>query len=343
LTSPKPTISAIVPAFEAADVLPRCLQALTAQEAPPESYEVIVVDDGSSEPIADLVPESMTLVRHEHNRGAAAARNSGAAAARGRVLLFIDADLIAHEQLITVTSELFRDEGRVAATGCYDASPANESPFARYKALWTWHCWQRSAGSSRESTHLQGAMAAVSREVFEQLGGFDERYRGGNVEDYEISQRLRGAGHCITFDERIGGRHHFPGFSTVARNYWNRTRMWMRLKATGMAFSSGQAGARSGAIAILALSSLGFLCLTTIHPIFLIAAGLCELGFLALLWPFLALARRRGGAPFAAYCGLCHFLLSVVIGAAALSSPLGSGSRDLHPTPAQGGGQPCPK
>ncbi len=337
MTSPNPTISAIIPAFEAADVLPHCLQALSAQDAPESSYEVIVVDDGSSESIAGLVPDAMTLVRHDHNRGAAAARNSGAASARGRILLFIDADLIAHEHLISATSELFEEEGRVAATGCYDPSPANEGRFARYKALWTWHCWQRSAGASRESTHLQGAMAAVSREVFEQLGGFDERYRGGNVEDYEISQRLRDAGHNIAFDERIGGQHHFPGFPTVARNYWNRTRMWMRLKATGMAFSSGQAGARSGVVALLALFSLSFLFLSVIHPAFFIASGLCELAFFALIWPFLALAQRRGGTSFAAYCALCHFLLCIVIGAAAVSSPLGTGSRDLQPTSTKGG------
>ena len=317
-------------------MLPLCLEALSSQDAPLGSYEVIVVDDGSSESIAGLVPESMTLVCHDQNRGAAAARNSGAASARGRVLLFIDADLIAHEHLITATSELFKEESRVAATGCYDASPANEGRFARYKALWTWHCWQRSAGESRESTHLQGAMAAVSREVFEQLGGFDERYRGGNVEDYEISQRLHDAGHSIAFDERIGGRHHFPGFPTVALNYWNRTRMWMRLKAAGMTFSSGQAGARSGAIALLALCSLSFLFLSIIHPAFFIASGLCGLGFFALLWPFLARAQRRGGASFAAYCGLCHFVLCVVIAAAAISSPLGAGSRDLQARSPQG-------
>jgi GT2 family glycosyltransferase len=335
LTDTTPTISAIIPAFEAADVLPRCLAALRDQSAAVASFEIIVVDDGSNEPLTDLVPESVTLLRHEQNRGAAAARNTGAATARGKVLLFVDADLVAHKGLIAATAELFERESLVAATGCYDAKPANEGWFARYKALWTWHCWQHSAGRSKQSSHLQGAMGAVSREVFEQHGGFDERYRGGNVEDYEFSQRLRDAGHHIVFDQRIGGRHHFPGFITVARNYWNRTRMWVRLKATGRTFSSGQAGARSGAIALLALCALICLLCSPLHTGLLVASGLSTLTFLCLMAPFLLLALRRDGPVFAVYCSLCHFALSMVIGAAALSSPLGTGSRDLQPTTRQ--------
>ena len=332
LTDTTPTISVIVPAFEAADFLPQCLTALHAQSAAIERFEIIVVDDGSNESIAEFIPESVTLLRHPQNRGAAAARNTGAATARGDILLFVDADLVAHIDLITATIELFEQESLVAATGCYGAKPANEGWFAGYKALWTWHCWQRSAGSSKRSSHLQGAMAAISREVFEQLGGFDERYRGGNVEDYELSQRLRKAGHHIAFDQRIGGRHHFPGFATVARNYWNRTRMWMRLKATGRSFSSGQAGASSAAIALLALCTLSCLLCSPIQPLLLVPSALSALFFLLLLSRFLLLALRSNGLLFAVYCSLCHFALGVVVGAAALSSPLGSGSRDLQPT-----------
>ena len=333
MTGPSPTISAIIPAFEAADVLPRCLKALRNQSAPPATFEVIVVDDGSSESLSALVPDSVTLLRHGHNRGAAAARNSGAAAARGCILLFVDADLVANKQLIAATAELFADGAVVAATGCYAINPVNDGWFAHYKALWTWQCWQRSTATSHQSSHLQGAMAAISREVFEELGGFDERYRGGNVEDYELSERLRGAGHQIAFDERIGGRHHFPSFAIVARNYWHRTRMWLRLKAGGAGFSSGQAGALSGVIALAALCSLACLILGPIHIAFVAASFGCGLTFVVLLAPFLRLAARRQGLRFALYCGATHFALSVVIGAAALSSPLGKGSRDLLPTP----------
>ncbi len=324
-----PALSIVVPAYKAAEVLPLCLAGLAEQTADEDSYEVLVVDDGSGEQLAELVEAPARLLRHDRNRGAAAARNTGAAQARAQLLLFIDADLIPEPSLVSSTLELFAgDQPPSAATGCYSPEPANDRAFAHYKALWTWHCWQQTGAQTGTSSHLQGAVAAISRDLFEQLGGFDEGYRGGNVEDYELSQRLRQAGHQIAFDMRMCGRHHFPGFVAVARNYWNRTRMWLRLKRAGMSFSSGQANRRSGAAAVLALGAGILHLLTAALPVALFAALALDLAFVALLAPFLSLAAKRRGLLFALYCCLCHYLLSIVIGLAALSSPLGRGSRD---------------
>jgi glycosyltransferase involved in cell wall biosynthesis len=87
-----PTVTVTIPVFNRHDVVRRALASVRLQEFP--DYEVIVVDDGSEPPLgADSGPGSgMRLLRHRRNRGAAAARNTAVAAARGRYVAFLDSD-----------------------------------------------------------------------------------------------------------------------------------------------------------------------------------------------------------------------------------------------------------
>src|SRR5580700_8153945 len=91
-----PAITAIIPTFNRAHIVARAVASVVSQELPPDhSIEVIVVDDGSSDaPAAALRPfgSQVTCIRHDRNEGAAAARNTGVAAARGDYLAFLDSD-----------------------------------------------------------------------------------------------------------------------------------------------------------------------------------------------------------------------------------------------------------
>ena len=107
--------------------------------------EVIVVDDHSRFQCADSRASRRPSRQTRANRGAAAARNTGARAARGGALLFLDSTSSPAQPRRGDPASLRRRQ-RVAATGCYAAEPANDTDFARYKALWTWYCWARSGG-----------------------------------------------------------------------------------------------------------------------------------------------------------------------------------------------------
>lgn len=322
-----PAVSVVIPAFGAERYLARCLSALAEQDAPPDRFEIIVVDDASPDAGAALAERAgARVLRHSTNRGAAAARNTGAAAAHGEVLLFLDADVVPAPTLVSACAAAFA-AGEAAATGRYEASPANAVAFARYKALWTWYCWERTGARTGESGHLQGALAAVRRDVFNRLGGFDETYEGGSVEDYEFSIRLVRAGHRIAFCEGMTGQHHFPGFGTVARNYWDRTRMWARLRPQDRSFSSGQANRRSATAAVCAAVAATGHVAWPLFPPLLPAALLADAAWLAASGPFLAFVARREGLAFAAYSAAVHFSLNAVVGAAAATTPLGRGSR----------------
>jgi glycosyltransferase involved in cell wall biosynthesis len=91
-----PTVSVIVPAHNGARRLPALLAALAAQAADPETYEVIVADDGSTDETASVIARSGTarLVRSAVNGGSYRARNLAIAEARGEILAFTDMDCV---------------------------------------------------------------------------------------------------------------------------------------------------------------------------------------------------------------------------------------------------------
>ena len=333
MRSESPILSVVIPAWNAAGHIQPCLEALAAQRVDPARFEVLVVDDCSPDATAQVAEElGARVVRHEVNGGAAAARNTGARAARGAVLLFLDSDVVPDLDLVAGCIDLFGFGRSVApapsvATGRYAPEPANDTPFARYKALWTWHCWEQTGARTGTSSHIQGALAAIGKDLFEELGGFDESYVGGSVEDYEFSLRLRERGLSVAFDDRLRGRHHFPGFGTVARNYWDRARMWARLGPKARGFSSGQASARSAISAVSALGSAAGHAAVPLLPLTLPLVAAADLGYALSAGPFLLFVARREGPRFALYAGAVHYALSAVVGAAALSAPFGAGSR----------------
>jgi glycosyltransferase involved in cell wall biosynthesis len=102
-----PTVSVIVPAYNSATTIVRALDTVFAQTWP--DFEVIVIDDGSDDDLEKvLLPYdgSVTLIRQQ-NHGAAAARNTGARAARGQYLAFLDADDFWHERKLELQLRAF--------------------------------------------------------------------------------------------------------------------------------------------------------------------------------------------------------------------------------------------
>src|SRR5689334_17055948 len=101
----RPLLTVAIPAFNNGHLLALTLDSLTRQTMPREDFEVVVIDDGSEptlEPTVRGFADRLQVVylRHSPNRGRAITRNRGIAAARGGVVLFIDADSCAHPRLV---------------------------------------------------------------------------------------------------------------------------------------------------------------------------------------------------------------------------------------------------
>src|SRR5690606_21958613 len=97
-------VSVIIPAHNAASTLGACLEALARLSAPP--YEILVVCDGCTDSTAQIArAAAVRVIEYPGRRGAAYARNIGAAAAQGDVFLFIDADCVAHSAVVSLCLE----------------------------------------------------------------------------------------------------------------------------------------------------------------------------------------------------------------------------------------------
>jgi glycosyltransferase involved in cell wall biosynthesis len=180
-----PRLSVVVPATDAPATLARCRSAIEAQLAADD--ELIVVSDGEA-------------------TGPAAARNAGAREATGDVLLFVDADVVVHEDaLARVRAAFGADRGLGGLFGSYDDSPGDDGTISSFRNLLHHHVHQSAPGVA--STFWAG-IGAVRRELFDSVGGFDERaYRHASIEDIELGMRLSAAGARIVLDPEVQGTH----------------------------------------------------------------------------------------------------------------------------------------
>jgi cellulose synthase/poly-beta-1,6-N-acetylglucosamine synthase-like glycosyltransferase len=190
-----PWISVVVPAFEASTQIERCLAALACQTLPAEQYEVIVVDDGSTDDTANRASRGAArVVRLPRNQGPAQARNAGLAAARGELVVFTDSDCEPTSGFLTALTAPMRDDGIAATKGVYMSN--QQALLARFVQLEYESRYQHTAAASNVD-FVDTYAACYRREHLVRLGGFDPHFRV--CEDQELSFRLAEAGLNMRF------------------------------------------------------------------------------------------------------------------------------------------------
>ncbi|MCU0611067.1 MAG: glycosyltransferase [Candidatus Eisenbacteria bacterium] len=186
--NPDTQVSVIVPVRNGAATLPRCLDALLGSGF--RDFELIVVDDGSDDGSGDLAAAcGCTVIRHETRRGPAAARNQGARAAKGEILVFTDSDVVFPHDGGRRIQEAFAAHPEAAAVqGIYRSPGPCSNPASRYQNDYYHYFCRRIPGSY--TNVFATWCAAVRRGAFDQVGGFDERIPDPTVEDEEFGYEL---------------------------------------------------------------------------------------------------------------------------------------------------------
>ena len=227
-----PYLSVIVPAHNSAAVLEQCLSALSASQLPRESWELVVVDDASTDETELIAARHADIaVRLAGNpHGPAYARNRGAEASRGAILVFVDADVVVHpDTLARVATVLARRPEVSALFGSYDVRPYHQGIVSQYRNLL--HHYVHLHGGGDAETFWSG-LGAMRRSVFFEVGMFDEwHYARPQIEDIELGRRLRRRGHRILLDPTVQATHlkEWTFWGMINTDFRNRGLPWMWL------------------------------------------------------------------------------------------------------------------
>ncbi len=213
----QPDYSVIVPAYQAADVIGSCVSALARQTLDRARYEIIVVDDGSTDRTADVAREAGAdrVLRVPHG-GPAAARNAGIAAAQGEIVLFTDADCEPAEDWIACMVAPLADPRIMGVKGTYRTRQT--SLIARLVQLEFEIRYARMAELERID-FIDTYAAAYRRALLVEHGGFDTAFPIPSAEDVDLSFRLARAGHWFVFAPDAWVWHRHP---TTLRRYLAR-------------------------------------------------------------------------------------------------------------------------
>ncbi len=289
----KPRVSVIVPAYNAAATLPGCLTALASQDYPRDAYEVIVVDDGSSDETPALAEAAGVRVIRQGHAGPAAARNRGAAAAEGELLLFTDADCEPTPGWISALAAAFQDPQVAGAKGAYLTRQRGLLP--RFTQLEYEDRYDRMAGQETID-FVDTYSAAYRREVFLANRGFDTVFPTASVEDQELSFRLAEKGYRLVFVSaaRVYHRHNPTLRAYVRRKfqigYWKA--LLARWHPGRMVRDSHTPQVLKLQMGLVALTLAGLAGGLLWRPA-LAMAGAATIAFLASTLPFVLKAWRR--------------------------------------------------
>ena len=194
--SAAPLFSVIVPTRDRPENVCTCLAALAEQRLASERFEVIVVDDGSATPIDPATFASIAIpatVVRQANRGPAAARNAGAALARGTLLAFLDDDCLpAPDWLEALEARSLAEPG--AALGGRTVNALPENPFSTASHLLSEYLVGYLNVDPACSRFHASNNFVVPADAFHAVGGFDETFSIAAAEDREFCGRWLAGG-----------------------------------------------------------------------------------------------------------------------------------------------------
>jgi glycosyltransferase involved in cell wall biosynthesis len=274
----RPAISVVVPAFQAETTIGQCIHSLREQTLSPEEYEILVVDDGSTDRTArEAQRAGAQVLRLPRNAGPAAARNAGIGRACGDIVVFTDADCEPRPDFVASLTEALRDPAVGGAKGVYLSN--QRALTARFVQL---EYEERYCHTARQASidFVDTYACCFRRADLLRAGGFDPRLR--ICEDQEMSFRLARSGVRMVF---------VPGARAVHRHiaslpgYWRKKFRTARWKARVLRKHPRKLLGDSHTPPLMKLEIL-LAC----------TAGVAGLSYLGTLAPFLVRAARRDPA-----------------------------------------------
>ena len=222
------TLSVIIPARNAARTLPALLDCILELSTPPGWKKEIVASytESNDDTLNVLESRAIKIVRSE-TPGPSAARNAGVRIATGSIYYFIDADArpVGDDflvRLIHSVEELGSQESFAGFGGPILLDPSqSHNPIAQADHFACWFNWSELRRNQRTTLFQPSVSLVMTRQVFESLGGFDERIRV--LEDFDLHQRALSAGYSFYFVQDFAVTHRARG--TLLKS-WRHSWYW---------------------------------------------------------------------------------------------------------------------
>ena len=221
ITFPTPDrveVSIIIPVFNQVDFTLACLDSVQ-QHTAEVSYEVIVVDDCSTDDTQRLMQQitGLRYLRADKNAGFTASCNRGAQAAKGKYLIFLNNDTTVTDGWLTSLLETYEFEPKAGLVGSKLVYPDGRLQEAGGIIWRDGSGWNRGKFQDpslpefnflREVDYCSAASAIIPRSLFEEVGGFDEKYSPAYYEDTDLAFKVAEAGHKVLYQPLSVVVHH---------------------------------------------------------------------------------------------------------------------------------------
>jgi glycosyltransferase involved in cell wall biosynthesis len=324
------TLSVIIPVYNGEETIAACLNSLYASTY--QDFETIVVDDGSTDGTTTVVKGfPCKLMECAVNGGPGAGRNLAAAHAAGRILFFLDADILIEPHTLSRIVAAFDSHPEISVLfGSYHSDCVPTDFYSRYKNLLHHYTHQNSR---EDATTFWSGAGAIRREAFFAVGGFDPRWRF--LEDVEMGLRLSQAGHRIRLDKRLFCYHckRYTLFGLIRSDVIGRAIPWTRLILATRRVRNDLNTQTHNMLSV----PLSFVLLAGLPAIVIWQGALVWAGLFALLvWlnrGFLGFVRRERGVGFASCATLMCWVGYLYSGVGLLLGILGH-LRDKRRRPA---------
>jgi len=271
-------LSVIIPVYNSEKTVRECVSSILNSDFD-RDFEVVVVDDGSTDRSIEKIKNLNVRIVRQENKGAAAARNTGARHTRSNLLVFVDSDVtFFKDTLRRIYGHLAKDDVDYVSVR-YSKRPLNQGCIHRYKALADYSYYYDFAYTKEQKrglirqTNISGGTEGYKKRIFDELGGFDEKVKGANIEREKLIAKLAQGNNMIA-DGKIRTNHYYPGFRKITKEYFKRTFHSMDLAVNKNYYSQPYMRQNSFRVALGALSAI---MLTLSSALFLI------FGY---IWPF---------------------------------------------------------
>jgi len=199
-------VSVVVPVYNGAEHIGDCIEALLDQDFASDQFEIIIVNNRSTDGTQEIIDRYPVRSLYESKRGPAAARNAGIRVSTAKFVAFNDADCIPHNDWLSKLISSMTDS--VCGAGGQVVSYYQDDVVSSYIDQIVFR--QRYNILQKSPPHITTANACYRRTSLEKIGLFDESFPFAAGEDRDLGERLAIAGEAFVFVEEAIVRHKHP-------------------------------------------------------------------------------------------------------------------------------------